>query len=261
MKKFLFLIWAVICLGACSVDDRELENANVAIQEINATFESDGCIVTTFDINTYGTIEVRNDRDFLSISISAKGEKTLSSTALHIANSFAEFPTKGKGVLKPEDLEHQEVFESGVQHYSFRFPLEDYAENLVIASSTTFNDGSTFWTGDIEVKQGKWAYFEYGVNEHPVNAGPDNSRTISLTEARALPSWDEVRKVYANMLAPGVPKKEGVYNPSIWDLINDFNDPKRESQLGEYSTTYTLGTGDCTDSVLLTLIVVPDESL
>ncbi|MCM4159253.1 hypothetical protein FHG64_17430 [Antarcticibacterium flavum] len=259
MKKLLFLFCTVICLGACSVDEQELENAVMPIQEINATFESDGCIVTTFDYSTLGTIDVRNDRDFLYISIKAKGENNLSSIALHLAHDFSGFPTKGKGNLKPEWLEIQDPLGPGVQEQSYKFPLGDYSNNLVIASYTTFNGAEGFWTGDIEVKQGNWAYFGYEIKEHPVNAGPDNSREITLSEARKLPSWDEVRKIYANMLAPGVPKKEGTYSPSIWDLIDDFNDPARESQLGEYTTTYTLGTGDCTDSVILTMIVVPDD--
>lgn len=258
MKKLLFLFCTVMCSVACSVDDQELENSNFAIEEINASFESDGCIVTTFDYSTLGTIDVRNDRDFLYISIKAKEEYSLASTAMHIANDFSGFPTKGKGNLKPEWLEIQDPFDPGVQEHSYRFPLDDYADNLVIASYTSFNDGGSLWAGDIDVKQGNWTYFEYEVKEHPVNAGPDNLRTMTVSEATALPSWDEVRKVYANMLAPGVDKKSGTYNPSIWDLINDFNDPARESKVGEYSTIYTLGTGDCTDSVLLTMKVVPD---
>lgn len=55
-----------------------------------------------------------------------------------------------------------------------------------------------------------------------------------------------------------MPKKAGTYNPSIWDIINDFNDPNRESKVDDYTTTYTLGSGDCSDSVELTLRVVPD---
>jgi hypothetical protein len=259
MKKFLFFISAVFFLVGCSTDDRELEDSKMEIEEVNATYLSDGCSITTFDFSTLGKIEVRNDRDYLYVSISAYGENTLASTSLHLASSFSGFPVKGKGNLQPQAMEFQESFEAGVYYHNFKFPVDKYGANPVIASYTTFGDLTSVWAGDIAVRQGNWAYFNHEITEHPVNAGPDNSATITLSEARALPSWDEVRKVYAGMLAPGVPKKEGTYNPSIWELINDFNDPKRETQLGEYTTTYTLGKGDCTDSVILTMIVVPDE--
>ncbi|MUP46837.1 hypothetical protein E0K83_13920 [Gramella sp. BOM4] len=90
-----------------------------------------------------------------------------------------------------------------------------------------------------------------------VNAGQDGLIEITLSEAIALPSWDEVRKLYLSILEPGI-AKNGTFDPSIWDLINAFNDPNIESQLGDYTTTYTLTEGDCSDSVELTIRVVPD---
>lgn len=261
MKKILFLLCVVFGFSACSVDDRELDNLELGLQEIDATYLSDGCTVTTFDYGTYGNLTVRNDRDFLYVTVSATGDNTLTSTALHITGSFAEFPLAGKGNLQPQRMEHQVSFSTGTQQHSFQFPLNQLGENLVIASYTTFNGDTSLWAGDIAVRQGNWSYFNYAVKEHPVNAGPDNSTTLTVSQASALPSWDEVRKVYAGMLAPGVDNKSGTYNPSIWEMINDFNDPNRESKVDEYTLTYTLGTGDCTDSVELTIIVVPDQSL
>lgn len=258
MKKFLF--WFVIPLLAtgCSVNDEDLLNSDASIMELNATFESNGCIVTTYDFSTFGQMEVRNDRDSLYITINAVEGNSISSTSLQIADSFLNFPTVGKGTLQPNKMEHQLVFDPYVKEYKFSFPLIEINQNIVIASYTTFNGLESSWAGDISVKQGNWSYFSYQIKEHPYNAGPDNSGTITLSEAIALPSWDEVRKVYAGILAPGVDRRSGTYNPSIWDIINDFNDPARESKLGEYTTTYTLGTGDCADSTVLTLVVVPD---
>lgn len=88
-------------------------------------------------------------------------------------------------------------------------------------------------------------------------AGPDNSKTITLSEAAAIPSWDEVRKLYLSLLEPGV-ARNGNFDPSIWNIIDAFNDA--EDPLGEYSTTYYLE-GDCSDSVVLTIIVGPDPIL
>ena len=257
MKKILLgFILPIIAVG-CSVEDEELINSD-PVMELNATFESSGCVITTFDYSNLGTIEVRNDLDNLKITIRANEGNMISATSLHIANSFNEFPFVGKGNLQPNKLEHQLIFDSYLPEYSFSFPLDELNESFVIASYTTFNGLESAWVGDISVKQGNWNYFNYQVKEHPYNAGPDASREMTLSEATSLPSWDEVRKVYAGMLAPGVDRKSGTYSPSIWDIINDFNDPNRESKLGDYTTTYTLGTGDCIDTTVLTLTVVAD---
>ena len=82
----------------------------------------------------------------------------------------------------------------------------------------------------------------------------ESSKSISFSEAKAIPSWDEVRKLYLSLLPQGV-SRSGSFDPSIWDLINDFN----ERGVGAYSTTYTVVEGDCTDSIELTINVVPDN--
>lgn len=86
-----------------------------------------------------------------------------------------------------------------------------------------------------------------------LSAGDDASKTITKSEADAIPSWDEVRKLYLSLLEEGV-ARNGEFDPSIWDLINSYTGP------GEYSTTYTVTEGDCTDSVELTIVVVADGS-
>jgi len=88
----------------------------------------------------------------------------------------------------------------------------------------------------------------------PVNAGPDNSLTITFSQAAGIESWDEVRKLYLTLLAPGI-LRNGTFDPSIWDLINRF----QVQGIGDYSTEYTIGDGECTDSVLLTVTVIPDD--
>lgn len=258
MKRILSLVFCVFSLGSCNVEEPALDNPDALIGNLNATYTNNGCVVTTFDYGALGFIQVKNDRDNLYITIYAEGENIISATSLQISENFSAFPTVGKGNLQPKEMEFQEIFEEGVKQHSFTFSLGDFGGKMVIASYTTFNDAEAYWAGNVAVKQGNWAYLNYEVREHPVNAGPDNSRTMTVSEATALPSWDEVRKVYAGMLGPGIDKSSGSYNPSIWTLINDFNDPTRETKEGEYTTTYTLGSGDCTDSVELTLIVIAD---
>ena len=79
-------------------------------------------------------------------------------------------------------------------------------------------------------------------------AGPDNSRILTRTEAINQESWDEVRKLYTSLLPTGV-STTGTFNPSIWDIIHQFN----KENLGSFTTEYTLNEGECIDSVLLTL--------
>ena len=86
-----------------------------------------------------------------------------------------------------------------------------------------------------------------------VTAGPDNSRTILESEAAAIGSWDEVRKMYLKLLAPGV-AHNGTFDPSIWDIIHDF----QARRSGNFTTTYTVSNGECSDSVELTVTVIPD---
>lgn len=88
-------------------------------------------------------------------------------------------------------------------------------------------------------------------------AGPDISKKMGLSEAASIESWDEVRKLYLSLLGPGV-ARDGSFDPTILDLINAFNDT--ENPIGFYTTTYTVSSGSCSDSVNLTIEVVADVS-
>lgn len=88
-----------------------------------------------------------------------------------------------------------------------------------------------------------------------LNAGLDNSKTISVAEAASIESWDEVRKLYLSLLGFEIPR-DGTFSPSIWNLKHMFNDPYRISMLGDYTTTYTITDRDCADSVNLTVTVI-----
>ena len=87
------------------------------------------------------------------------------------------------------------------------------------------------------------------------SAGPDATGTIEISDAEAIGSWDEVRKLFLSLLKPGV-SRNGSFSPSIDNIIDAFNSV--DPPLGEYTTTYTIQEGDCSDSVLLTIIVIPD---
>ncbi len=88
-------------------------------------------------------------------------------------------------------------------------------------------------------------------------AGPDNSKTITLSEAKAIPNIDKVKKLYLSLLAPGV-SQDGEFSPSIAYIINAFDSEGSGGRVGDYPTTYTLSNDECSDSVELTLSIVPD---
>ncbi|TBW25604.1 hypothetical protein [Gramella sp. KN1008] len=88
-----------------------------------------------------------------------------------------------------------------------------------------------------------------------LDAGASNSKEITISEARALESKDEVTKQYLSLLESGVPR-DGVFDPRIMEIIELFN--SRENPLGDYTTLYTITDGECTDSVELTIRVVAD---
>lgn len=87
-----------------------------------------------------------------------------------------------------------------------------------------------------------------------LDAGLDNSLTISYNEALNIDSWDEVRKLYLSLLQVGV-STNGEFDPAIWDLINRF----QSNPLGSFFTTYTITEGNCEDSVDLTVVVIADK--
>lgn len=246
---------------SCSVE--KLEDVDSAITEANLVYEVDDCKIYNFDFGTQGEIEVRNFYDYIEVNVVATNQQPVSWLSLHFTENLNDFPTRGNGDLNIYTMYYSE--KQNTYGVNLTFSFEELgiqtSDDLLIAAVAQFGTGKKaeeISAGDLTSTNGKWSYFNYEVTPFTNYAGTDQLREMTLSEVTALPSWDEVRKVYANMLNPGVNKTDGVYNPSIWDLINNFNDPNRESQIDDYTTTYTLGEGDCADSVNLTLRVIPD---
>lgn len=261
MKKILLLFLSAVCLGACSVPSVETDPIDAQLLVLDATYKVEGCNVTTFNFGEAGKIEVRNDLDFIYVNLFANGDYEIAESYLHVAADISGFPTSGNNNsgISVKDMDYDLKFIPAVKEYTYKFPVDSFGDSFLVGAYTVFQLGKkkyNFWAGDLSGN--KWSYFQNNLFDHPY-AGTDKSKEISLSAAKTLPSWDEVRKTYTGMLDPGVPQgvKVGTFEPSIWDVINKFNDPVRGG-VGEYSTVYTIGEGDCTDSVILTLLVVPD---
>src|SRR5690606_29222983 len=226
MKKLLLLFVSAFCLGACSVDSLEMDQEDPQLLVMDATFVDNGCQVTTFNFGDAGRIEVRNDLEFIYVHLVANGDYEIAESYLHISSDITGFPTTKNGGIITNNMEHKLKFSPLLKEYTYKFPIGSFGDSFLVGAYTVFQLGKkkhNFWTGDLEGN--KWSYFENNLFDHP-NAGADNSREITLSAAQALPSWDEVRKVYTGILVPGVSQgvKVGNFDTSISDIINNFND-------------------------------------
>jgi gliding motility-associated-like protein len=93
--------------------------------------------------------------------------------------------------------------------------------------------------------------------EGVVDAGTDTSITICETDVEnTFSTIDNVTSYYLGLLDSGI-ATTGTFDPSLPDLLIQYTED--EDGLGEFSTTYTLTEGDCTDSVELTVNIIPLE--
>lgn len=261
MRKIIIL-GLIFFSFSCSVEnDRGLDET---ISSYDVLTEVDGCSVYSLQFADKGFITFRNFHDYLEVKTTNTSDTDINSLSIHFTSDVNGFPRTGKGDLNTSKFYYSENISKGTKDVITNFTFEELGistgQNIFIAAAAEFGSGkkkSEIFASDIELT-GNNFYFQYHLEPFVNYAGTDQMREIHLSEAQAVPSWDEVRKLYAGMLDPGVNKKDGSYNPSIWKIINDFNDPARSTQLGDYTTTYTLGEGECSDSVKLTLRILPD---
>ncbi len=261
MKKILFL---GLFIGLISCDVENYEISEVEIATVDVVTSIDGCVVYDLSFANEADITVRNFHDYIEVSVTKKGNKDFNNLSIHFTQNTQDFPKTGKGELNPSKFYYSENMDKGTDQFKVRFDFNELGiavgDDVFIAAIAEFGSGknkSEILATD-EFLTSNHFYFTYTVEKFINYAGTDQVREIYLSDAKAVPSWDEVRKLYSGMLDNGVSKNAGRYTPSIWQIINDFGDPNRETQLDDYTTTYTLGEGDCSDSVQLTLRVVAD---
>lgn len=97
--------------------------------------------------------------------------------------------------------------------------------------------------------------FTVTVTANSANAGADKSIVVCNSEVENL-SNAGVRNLYLGLLETGVPTN-GTFNPTIQQIIDQYN---INSRFGDFTTTYTVGTGNCTDSAVLTVTVLENPN-
>jgi hypothetical protein len=225
MKNLFLLLFIAICLIACSAEPLEMEPLELKVdsQYFNASSEVDGCL-------------------------GPDNSKTITISEATAIESWDEVRKLYLGLL-PQGISRSGTFTPSIKELIGNFKKMGIGEYTTIY---TVNSDKCTDTVVLTVIVGP------DLQEEPIcnlYAGPDNSRIITLANAISIESWDEVRKLYLGLLSPDVPRN-GVFNPTIKDLIRMFNDPNRGSMEGDYTTVYTIVDGDCSDSVELTVKVI-----
>ncbi len=92
-------------------------------------------------------------------------------------------------------------------------------------------------------------------------AGNDNVGEVCETDVETtLSNLDEVREYYLDLLDDGVPT-DGTFDPTIEEVSNQYQDDlANDDGLGDFTTTYTITDGTCTDSAELTIRIIPIET-
>lgn len=91
-------------------------------------------------------------------------------------------------------------------------------------------------------------------------AGNDNV-DFSITPTDIATNYrytSDIKALYLSLLDEGVPDN-GTFSPTIEALVKVYNDRTRYQLAGTYSTTYTVTSGDCTDSANLAITVCYPE--
>ncbi|MBI6115570.1 T9SS type B sorting domain-containing protein [Salegentibacter maritimus] len=122
----------------------------------------------------------------------------------------------------------------------------------VDAGEYSFN--YTVGSDDVDCIEGQAsASFTINVTPNAVDAGADQTASIcneNITNGM-FPNSTSVRDYYLNLLDEGV-SRDGTFSPSIQELVNWYNN---ESEIGDFTTTYTVNQGECSDSAVLTVTV------
>ncbi len=97
------------------------------------------------------------------------------------------------------------------------------------------------------------AVYTIEVIEGDANAGGDNSTEVCQSDIdEMLPNVIAVRNFYLDLLDEGI-SRDGTFNPTIQQLADRYTGGDRS---GDFTTIYTLGSGNCTSSVELTVTVL-----
>ncbi len=224
---------------------------------------------TADDINVYdqsqeyGTVEL-NDSDvlvegrsyFVGQDDSSTSCQYSSRLAIRYDPILATAPTAEPAQTFCETATVADLEASGINRW-----YSTDSSNPALDPSTPLVDGQTYYASQIVNRtnsslppcesQDRTAV-TVALTEAP-DAGPDNFGIVCQPDvASTFPGLTDIENFLLDLLEPGVPRT-GSFNPSIQQLVNIYGSDA--DGLGDFTTTYTIGEGDCQDSVELTIRV------
>ena len=222
MKKLLLITFIGITLLACSKDELELNNQQ--IEEIN--LQLDNCSNLAGPDNSINLTTAQIEANYNSVS----RLKVLYTKLLGTG-------TSGDGTWSPSIQEIALNYVNSTEKYG------------AYTSTYMVSDGNCTDFADITVNV---------VSECNVNAGKDNTSTV-LTLSQIEENYNSISKLkilFNNLIGDDV-STTGTFNPTIEEIAMLYNNA--QDKTGYYSTTYTVGTGNCIDTAELGVTVVQDE--
>ncbi len=98
--------------------------------------------------------------------------------------------------------------------------------------------------------------FNINVGSGPSPSGETRAATVCIEDVdTTFPSIDEIRKFYLNLVSPGL--EEGTLTPNASQLADMY--AADSDGLGDFTSTYTNGSGPCASSIEITVSIVPTE--
>lgn len=220
MKKLILATFTGLFLFSCSTEELDIQDSS--INEVNV--EATTC--TAGPDNSINLTIAQIDANYNSVS-----------RLQVLFNSLLPKSVRGTGAFSPS------IQDLAVAYVNASDKLGAYTSTYVVEQDNCID------SAEITVNV---------IEECNVDAGIDNLSTV-LTLSEVANNYNSVSRLevlYKELIADGV-NTTGTFSPSIEQIAVMYTNA--EDKTGVYSTTYTVGSGTCTDSAELAVTVVEDE--
>ena len=222
MKKLILLAFLGATMLSCSTESLELNDQQ--IEAVNAT--ADACSNIAGPDKSIDLTPAQIEANYNSVS-----------RLQVLYNSLLAKNVRGTGTWSPS-----------IQDLAVRY-VNSTDKFGAYTSIYTVNNGDCSDSAAITVNV---------VPECNVNAGADNTSTV-LTISQVEENYNSISRLkvlYTELIADGV-NTNGTFSPSIEEIAASYTNAADKT--GYYSTTYTVGSGNCIDTAELAVTVVEDE--
>ncbi|MDT0675638.1 gliding motility-associated C-terminal domain-containing protein [Autumnicola musiva] len=195
--------------------------------------DSADCVNEGTEDSTSFTITVIDSEDAVAEATDAQINVCTSETSYDLFTALTENSTRGGSFfLNGEAYEGSTFDATSVEEgsYNFTYTVSSEDADCIVGEAT--------------------ASFTINVTTEAFDAGEDVNITACSANLNSNPSTSTVRDYFIGLLEDGL-ATNGTFSPGIQEIRESYLD----NQIGTFSTTYTVGSGDCEDSVVLTVEV------